>query len=204
MLLFVFVRKRIGLKLITFNTWFIGSSVIGLYTIISLFASDVDNTGKVSVGLFFLHSILFNLFSIWRAFGAWRNMRRSGKSGVTSRHSYSIGESITYPIVRFFLNPLKLIDDEIKPSTFWKVNEDRWMEFWEPLCMIATGFLFYLSGYTGYGSFIVFASIALWHATFIAFNNRAKIKQAQVDAGKVSDVIEPETERSEAPTYTIR
>lgn len=195
-LLAVFLRKNMGRKMIGFSNWFFGASWLTVLFIITtenyynLSVSGKAEGLSFSGNLFWIHSVLFAVFCIWRAVGAWINLRRSGQPGVRVRHTHSIGESVLYPIVRFILKRLWLIDDEYTPRTLWKMNEDRWMQFWEPLIIILFGYKIGQAGFTAYGNFIILAAICLWYDTFQAYNNTAKVRQAQMDASVMGNVIE--------------
>lgn len=210
MLLMVFLRKNIGRKIVSFSSWFFGASWLGIvFFIATVNYNSLAQTQEVehfhfSGGIIWTHSMLFALFCVWRAFGAWRSLRRSGRPGVDTRHIYAIGESVIYPVIWFIFKPLRLIDDELKPRTFWKLNEDRWMQFWEPLIIIITGYLLGQAGYSAYGNFLILAATCLWYFTFQAYNNTAKIREAEDNARTMSGMIEPEQSRDPEHPHLIK
>ena len=190
-----------GRNLVNFGTWFFGASwlfIIGTISVETHRTKMLESGAEglaFSGNIVFAHSFFFFIFCIWRAIGAWLNFRRSGQPGVTIRHSYSIGDSVIYPIIRFILRPLRLIDDNASPKTLLKINEDRWMQFWEPILIILGGYVLGQAGYTAYGNFLFFAGICFWYSTFRAFNNTAKIRQAQADATAIGGMIEKDQTR---------
>lgn len=196
MLMMVLLNKNMGTKIARQS-----ESIVALIWLVALFeismhnyrqnidAGIVDDT--ISAPLVFLHGAAFVLFSIWRKVGAWWNMRNSGKPGFKKRLDYGIGDSVIYPVIRWILKPLGLIDNERNPKTWLKLNEDRWMQIWQPLILVIVGFQISSMGYEVYGNFLMWATICYFYVTFKAFDNTAKIRQAQTDADLTSDILEP-------------
>ena len=209
MLLMVFLRKNMGTHVAKVSSWIFASTWLWILFFLSVFTAQTDPaTGQIidttySAPIIFMHGVFFLIFSIWRKIGAWLNLRASGKKGTRIRHSYSIGESVVYPLLRWLLKPLGIIDDEWHPKTFWKLTEDRWIQWWEPTILFASGYYLADIGYGTYGQFIMFASACLWMATFRAYNNSAKVRQAQTDAHIMGQMIEPEAEAIEENPHII-
>lgn len=197
MLLMVILNKNMGSTVARQS-----ASLIAVIWLIILFAISEHtleqniNAGitddTISAPWIFYHGVAFVFFSLWRRIGSWWNMRQSGLPGARRRLDNGIGDSVIYPWIRFFLRPIRLIDNERLPKTWLKLNEDRWMQYWQPLLLIVLGYQVNLMGYEVYGNFIMLATCCYFLVTFRAFNNTARMRQAQVDAGIVGDIIRPE------------
>ena len=107
---------------------------------------------------------------------------------IQPRLSTSVGESILYSILQFLLKPIKLIDDEVHPKTFWKLNHSRWVQFWEPILFIGLGYWIMQEGYEVYGQFLMWCAACVGFLTFQAHNNSAKRGQGHRDAKYVAEM----------------
>ncbi|MCG8328569.1 MAG: hypothetical protein MI974_12830 [Chitinophagales bacterium] len=194
MLLMVILNKNMGLRVAKRS-----ESIFALIWLVVLFNisifSQEPETGVVdetlSAPIIMIHGILFAIFAIWRKVGAWWNMRNSGKPGFIRRLDYGIGDSVVYPVIRAILKPLRLVDHEANPKTLWKMTEDRWMQIWQPLMLLAIGVYFIYAGYEVYGKFLLLATVCFFYVTFRAFDNTARMRQAQVDAEIAGEMINP-------------
>jgi hypothetical protein len=197
MLLMVVLNKNMGRE-IARN----GASLFALIWLFFLYFCALETaavdpvTGMVtdltfSGPLLYIHGVVFLLFSMWRRFGAWWNMRNSGRNSIDKRFEYSIGGSVVYPLIRWIMRPFKLIDNEEHPKTFWKMNEDRWMQFWQPLLLLLLGLWVLNIGYVVYGRFLIIATLCFFGLTFKAFDNTARIRQTQEGAQEMGRIIRP-------------
>jgi hypothetical protein len=205
MLLAVFIRKRMGIRIVSNGSWiFVYLYLLTLYTIEVLSLEFHPVTGQalddtISANWFFLHGILYVFFSLFRRIGAGRRMMRIGRPGNISVRSTSIGASVIYPFVRMVLKPFGLIDREIMPRRFWKLNEDRWMQYWEPALIGYAGWTVWEWGYDFYGKFILFAALCLFSWTRRAYVNTARMRQASIDAQSSGRMLQSQYEEPRAP-----
>lgn len=209
LLLMVFLRKNMGGKMINFSVYFFGMLWFLIAFAIAtgnwhyLTTNNATQGHRFSGGLLWYHAQAFYYLLIYRGIAAWINLRRSGQKGVTIRHSYSIGESVVYPVIRRILLPLGLIDDEANPRSFWKITEDRWIQLWEPLIIILVGCVISNFGYSAYGNFLILSGMSLGLFTFQAYNNAARIRQAQTDAGVIQTMLPGGQDDNDMPKHII-
>jgi hypothetical protein len=199
MLLMVILNKNMGLRIARQ-----GGSLVALIWLFILFsiatftqesnAEQGINDETLSGPLFVAHGFIYLIFAFWRKIDAWWNMRNSGRPDVRKRLDYGIGDSVIYTFLHWIFRPLKLVDNEVNPKTLWKLNEARWMQIWQPLILMATGFYLMTAGYEVYGKFLMFATVCFFLFTFKAFDNTARVRQSQVDAEITSDMIDPQRE----------
>lgn len=206
MLLAVFLRKNMGRGIARIGSW--SFTVIWLTILFFIAAMTADHyrvTGQIdetsSMGLLVAHGWLYIFFSAWRRIGAWWDLRNKNKE--RGRLEYEIGSSVIYPFLRFFLKPLRLIDNEVTPKTLWKLNENRWMEIWEPLLVGAAGFYIHHIGYEIYGNLIMVGAACLFYQMFRALNNTAKIRKSKGHAKTMADMTNA-SEKKKSGGYVIR
>ena len=196
MLLMIILNKNMGSQIakrsesIIAIVWLIILFHISLYGWEQNIQAGMEDT-TFSGGLIVIHGFAFLFFSRWRRLGAWWNMRNSGKPGVGQRLEYGIGDSVLYPVIRWILRPLKMMDEEKNPKTWLKLNEDRWMEIWQPIILFLVSLYIHTIGYEVYGMFLAFATGSYFYITHQAFNNRARMAQKQVDANLNRDMMRP-------------
>lgn len=201
MMLMVFMRKNMGIKIVNFSTYFWGVLwILIAYAIAdstwvseaTAAAQNGDPEPIFSGHWLWYHANVFYGFLIYRGIGAWINMR-----GRNPRPDFIIGDSVIYPLVRLLLKPLRLIDDEVAPRTFLKINEARWMQFWEPLLVVIIGYQLGKMGYTAYGNFLIISALGMALFTIQAFTNTARLRVAQSNARMVNDVVTTEPSEPE-------
>lgn len=185
MLLLVFIRKNLGRKVARNGSWLYASFYLLILMAISIFymrtltAEGLIDNPNFSAPLFLAHGGFYLVMVSWRRMWAWIRLRSGDSNG---QHSYSIGDSVFYPVIRFFLKPLRLIEDYYPPRSWWKLTEDRWMQWIEPLLLCGIGMLLVKQGFTAYGNFWVLSSLCVFVSTFRAYDNTAKIQEAMSDA----------------------
>ncbi len=199
MLLMVFLRKNMGRKIAGFGSWIYTSLWMMILFFASVLTAKTDPvTGVIvddgySAPIILIHAGLFLIFSFWRKIGAWFNLRQSGKASVITRMPVEIGDSVIYPLIRFVLKPLGLIDHEHNPKSWWRLTHDRWIEWVEPALLVGIGYLILQAGYGVYGKFFIFASICFWGATIRAFNNNAVIRAKKSEGQQIRKIAEART-----------
>lgn len=207
MLLMVFIRKRIGLNLFSLGSWFWGSGWMLLVLLIcqenwrQLVLAGATEGHQYSWQLLWWHGQFF----VWLILIKWLVAYLSTGSNNPRwfRPRVSIGESILYPLVRRILMLIQLIDDEANPQTFWKINERRWMIFWEPLLLLTIGHQLKASGYSAYGNFLMIATVALAFTTFQAYKNTDMLPHIRKEAEEVGKMAIPMKEEKTNPRHII-
>lgn len=201
MLLAVFIRKRMGVRIANRGSWlFIYFYLLILFTVDILSAEVDPATGLIvddtqSAGLIVLHGLAYIVFSLWRRAGALRRMFRIGRRNNRPVGSTEIGDSVIYPVLRFFLRPLGLAAREGRARRFWQLSESRWMQFWEPALIGYGGYQLWIAGYDIYGKMLLFAALCLFNQTKRAYLNTARARQARIDANLGGQIIRPAPSR---------
>lgn len=193
MLLMVFLRKKIGAKMFSFGLWFwLGAWMLILIIIstenwASLVHAGATEGHRYSMPLLSWHGQIF----VWLMVIKWiiANIALRHPHSKWYRHRYSIGDSIIYPLLRWTLKPLGIIDRETAPKTFWKLNEARWMQLWEPLILFFIARHLHQIGYGVYGNFLMIATCCYAYYTYQAFTNTAEPGQALGEANSTQHAM---------------
>lgn len=204
--LFVMVplRKRMGLRLFSFGLWFWAGIVILTGIFIAnhnweqLQATGMTEGFHHSAPLLWWHGNVFVWLMLFKWFIAFISTGSANPRRL--RHRFSIGNSILYPAIRWVLQPLRLVDDDQAPYSWWKLTESRWMKWWEPIILLVIANFVRLMGYVAYGNFLTLATLAMAYYTWIAYHNTAMEQQLlrEQEGGR-----DPGWEE-EDPTFVIR
>lgn len=208
MLLAVFLKKRMGLRLFSLGTWFWLGAYLFVLTFIAMESWNqhelAGNTEEIlfSVPLLYLHGQLFVFFMLAKWGIAYWSLRSDNPRWFRDR--LAIGESEIYPLIYFLLKPLKLAgDDETRPA-FWKMTEAKWVQFFEPILIFYLGYQIMLMGYTTYGHFVMIAACCYGRVTIQAHTNRAKVRQAEREAQTVQQMMSHPVEEEPPAAPVIR
>jgi len=166
MSLMIFIRKRLGVTMFSFSLLFFGGVFDAFSTMISqenwryLVHRNMTEGHGYSGGII----MIFSSICFWLFLARWASSSWSirSKNPRRIRHNLSVGESILYPLVARLLHPLKIVEDYRSPS-FWKINEDRWTQYYEPLLIILGGIYAKSIGYTLLGNYIIIAACCLFN-----------------------------------------
>ena len=195
MMLMVFIRKRMGITMFSFGLLFWAGPWNWLALLIAsenwraLTAAGMTAGHQPSQALILGHGTAFGWFMIVKWIIAGLTLGSS--SPRWQRPRISVGESVVYPVVRWAFHRIGIMDNEIKPGTWWKINHQRWILLWEPVLLLFIAALIKGWGYTAYGNYLIIATLCLAYFTFQANQTTARMRQAEIDARDFQGEMHP-------------
>ncbi len=199
-----FLRFNIGHKLFSMTDWLFGFSYSTAFFFIATFnweSSVAESQGLIfSADWVFLHGKIFGVFMFIHATWSWQKIQ-FGKGDLR----ISIGDSVIYWFfLRWWMRLLKLIDHESEPKTYWKLNENRWMKYWEPFLLLCLAWKIGDMGYSTYSYFLFIAVASYNWATWNAFANSAMMAHTAKESKTLGRMSQPKRQRKPQNDYTIQ
>lgn len=207
MMLKVFLRQRMGTNMFSIGQWFWA----GAWVFVALLISQENWRHLVDAGtteghhfsgeLLWWHGQVF----VWLFLLKWAvaHFSLGSQNPRWFRSRDSVGESIIYPLVRWLLRPIGLIDDDQNPHSFWKINFRRWMLYWEPLLLFILAHQVNEAGYAAYGNFLTIATASLAYTTFQAAKNSDMEIQAVQETEHLRQRANPQRPQNDSPRRAI-